>query len=84
MQYDNLPLGLAITSDEERGGNAGMRYLFDEVGLRCNVAMIPDGGSLNEVTVEEKGILHLKIQCNGTFGTRGASMVGKQSIGSSC
>ncbi len=65
MKYDNLSLGLAITSDEERGGNAGMRYLFDEVGLRCNVAMIPDGGSLNEITIEEKGILHLKIQSNG-------------------
>ena len=59
-QYDNLPLGLAITSDEERGGESGMRFLFDEVGLRCGVAMIPDGGSLNEITVEEKGILHLK------------------------
>ena len=65
MQHDNLPLGLAITSDEERGGNSGMRYLIDEVGLRCDVAMIPDGGSLNEITVEEKGILHLKIQSNG-------------------
>ncbi len=65
MQYDDLPLGLAITSDEERGGNSGMRFLFDEVGIRCDVAMIPDGGSLNEITVEEKGILHLNIQCNG-------------------
>jgi succinyl-diaminopimelate desuccinylase len=68
MQYDNLPLGLAITSDEERGGNNGMRYLFDDVGLRCDVAMIPDGGSLNEITIEEKGILHLKIQSNGHSG----------------
>jgi succinyl-diaminopimelate desuccinylase len=65
MQYDELPLGLAITSDEERGGNSGMRFLFDEVGLRCDVALIPDGGSLSEITVEEKGILHLNIQCNG-------------------
>jgi succinyl-diaminopimelate desuccinylase len=65
MQHDNIPLGLAVTSDEERGGNDGMRFLFDDIGLRCDVAMIPDGGSLNEITVEEKGILHLKIQCNG-------------------
>jgi succinyl-diaminopimelate desuccinylase len=65
MKHDNLPLGLAITSDEERGGYAGMRFLFDEIGLRCEVALVPDGGSLNEITVEEKGILHLKIQCNG-------------------
>ncbi len=63
--YDNLSLGLAITSDEERGGDAGMRFLFDDIGLRCEVALVPDGGSLNEITIEEKGILHLKIQCNG-------------------
>jgi succinyl-diaminopimelate desuccinylase len=65
MKYDNPPLGLVITSDEERGGDSGMRFLFDEIGLRCEVALVPDGGSLNEITVEEKGILHLKIQCNG-------------------
>jgi len=65
MKYDNLPLGLAITSDEERGGDAGMRFLFEEIGIRCDVALVPDGGSLNEITVEEKGILHLKIQCKG-------------------
>jgi len=64
-QYENLPLGLVITSDEERGGEAGIRFLFDEIGLRCDVAMIPDGGSLNEIIVEEKGILHLHIQCKG-------------------
>ena len=27
--------------------------------------MIPDGGSLTEVTVEEKGVLHLKLRCHG-------------------
>ncbi|GAX59791.1 acetylornithine deacetylase/Succinyl-diaminopimelate desuccinylase and related deacylases [Candidatus Scalindua japonica] len=65
MKYDHLSLGLVITSDEERGGEAGMRFLFDELGIRCEVALVPDGGSLNEITVEEKGILHLKIQCHG-------------------
>ncbi|MCP5003752.1 MAG: M20/M25/M40 family metallo-hydrolase [Planctomycetes bacterium] len=63
--HDNLSLGFAITSDEEIGGESGIRFLFDDIGLRCDVAMIPDGGSLNEVIVEEKGILHLKIQCLG-------------------
>ncbi len=64
-RYDNLSLGLVITSDEEVGGESGIRFLFDEVGLRCDVAMIPDGGSLQEVIVEEKGILHLLMQCLG-------------------
>lgn len=65
IQYSNISLGLVITSDEERGGHSGMRFLIDEIGLRCDVAMIPDGGSLDKITVEEKGILHLRIQCNG-------------------
>jgi len=58
-------LGLAITSDEETGGEAGIGYLVKEEGLRCKEAMIPDGGMLNEITIEEKGILHLEIVFHG-------------------
>lgn len=61
-----VSLGLAITSDEERGGESGMRYLLEEIGLRCGVAMVPDGGSLNEIIIEEKGILHLRMRAGGT------------------
>lgn len=58
-------LGLAITSDEERGGESGVKFLVEEFGLRAGVAIIPDGGSLNDVTIEEKGILHAKIIASG-------------------
>ena len=60
-EHPGLSIGLAVTSDEEIGGEHGIRYLFDEVGLRCGSALIPDGGSLNRVTVEEKGILHVRM-----------------------
>ncbi len=60
-----ISLGLAITSDEEQGGEAGVCCLLKEAGLRCGVAIIPDGGSLNRITVEEKGILHLQIRARG-------------------
>lgn len=53
--------GLVITSDEEIGSEHGMRYLLEDVGLRCKQAIIPDGGSLNQITVEEKGVLHLEL-----------------------
>jgi succinyl-diaminopimelate desuccinylase len=33
--------------------------------LRCGVAIIPDGGTLNEVIIEEKGILHLRLRATG-------------------
>ena len=60
-----VSLGLAITSDEEQGGVSGVGYLFDGVGLRCGTAIVPDGGSLNEITIAEKGVLHLRLICLG-------------------
>jgi succinyl-diaminopimelate desuccinylase len=63
-----ISLGIAVTSDEESGGNHGMRFLFETAGIRCGVAIIPDSGSLNEIAVEEKGILHLKIKARGSSG----------------
>lgn len=62
------PIGLAVTSDEETGGESGVGYLFGQAGVRCDLAMIPDGGSLNEVTAEEKGILHLEVYGRGRAG----------------
>jgi len=63
-----LSLGLVVTSDEEQGGAHGMRFLFETKGLRCGTAILPDSGSLNTVTVEEKGILHLRIRAAGVSG----------------
>lgn len=61
----NASLGIAITSDEEIGGKSGVGFLVKEKKLRCGQAIIPDGGSLHEMTVEEKGILHLGLSCEG-------------------
>lgn len=58
-------LAIAVTADEEVGGESGIGFLVKEEGLRCREAMIPDGGALNEITIEEKGILHLDLVCHG-------------------
>lgn len=66
--HDSHPgasLGLAVTSDEETGGECGIGFLVRDHHLRCGTAIIPDGGSLNDITVEEKGILHLRLRCHG-------------------
>jgi succinyl-diaminopimelate desuccinylase len=63
--HPGISLGLALTSDEEIGGADGMRFLCEDVGLRCGFAIIPDGGSLRDVTKEEKGILHVAIGRKG-------------------
>lgn len=61
-------LGIALTSDEEIGGRNGIGHLFGEAGIRCGTALVPDGGSLNHLTIHEKGILHLALHCVGTSG----------------
>jgi len=61
-----LPIGLAITSDEERGGEHGVRFLVEEAGVDAGVVVMPDGGSLADITVAEKGILHLRLRAGGT------------------
>jgi len=61
----NLPIALAVTSDEECGGHDGARFLLDEAGLRANSLVLPDGGALDEITVEEKGILHARAFIKG-------------------
>jgi succinyl-diaminopimelate desuccinylase len=65
LQSRGVPLALAITTDEELGGMNGTRALVEEHGLRCKVGLVPDGGSLEEVVVEEKGILHLHLEATG-------------------
>lgn len=60
-----IPLGMAVTSDEERGGEHGVGYLIREAGLSALHAIVPDGGSLHDVTVEEKGIAHLRVSAHG-------------------
>lgn len=64
-RFPGSSLGLAVTSDEEMGGESGIGFLFRQCGLRCGNALIPDGGSLNEITVDEKGIIHLKVHARG-------------------
>ena len=64
-RHAGISLGLALTSDEERGGADGVRFLIQEAGLQAGIVIVPDGGSLNEVTIEEKGVLHLRVQRHG-------------------
>ena len=68
LSHPGIPVGIALTSDEERGGEHGTGYLFGEAGLRCGLAIVPDGGSMTDLTVAEKGILHLRLSATGHEG----------------
>ena len=63
-RYPQVALGVAVTADEERGGQHGARYLVDQ-GLSCELALFPDGGSIDAVVVAEKGMLHVELVWRG-------------------
>jgi len=79
-RFPGLLLGLVVTSDEEIGGEHGLSYLFKEIGLKCEAALIPDGGSINQVVVEEKGILHLRLESHGKSTHAARPWLGKNAL----
>ena len=76
----NAAIGLAITSDEEQGGEHGARFLIEEIGLRAGTVIIPDGGSIDQITVEEKGILHLRAIAEGESAHAARPWLGRNPI----
>ena len=63
-RHPGISLGMAVTSDEERGGDHGTAHLVEQ-GLACGLALLPDGGSIDAVVVAEKGTLHLEVEWRG-------------------
>ena len=64
-RHPGLSVGIAVTSDEEIGGENGVMHLFEREGLRCGMAIVPDGGSIHDITVAEKGILQIRLDSRG-------------------
>jgi succinyl-diaminopimelate desuccinylase len=75
--WDRLESGkkkilLVFTFDEEIGGNNGIGYLLNEVGLRPKVCFLPDGGDNFHIEAEEKGVFlfHVKTSGKSAHGSR--------------
>ena len=83
--WDRLEVGkekilLAFTFDEEIGGNRGIRYLLDEVGLRPGLAFIPDGGDNFQIEAEEKGVFLFRVKTSGTSAHGSRPWLGENAI----
>jgi acetylornithine deacetylase/succinyl-diaminopimelate desuccinylase-like protein len=63
-KYD---LGFLITTDEEIGGQNGVKY-WTEQGLSPEVVVLPDGGDNWQIETLAKGIWHLSVSTYGTAG----------------
>lgn len=64
---ENRPnIALALTTDEEIGGYDGVAYLLNEIGYRCKLALVPDGGQApDDIVITNKGILTLRLITRG-------------------
>lgn len=64
----NLPFKgtiiLGAVADEEKGSAYGMKYLLKK-GFSPDFCIIPDGGSLNEIVIGEKGRIEAHIKTKG-------------------
>jgi len=56
---------LLITSDEEIGGHNGAKWFFSQQKIVPKIAIIPDGISLHDIVVKQKGPMHLIIEVEG-------------------
>lgn len=73
-------ISLMLTSDEEIAGMSGVGYLLNEIGYRCKIAIIPDGGHNFELVVKEKGGFWIKITANGKSAHASRNWLGENAI----
>lgn len=61
----NVDMALVLTTDEEIGGENGVKYLLEKESLSCDCAIVPDGGENFILILAEKGVLHIKVEAKG-------------------
>lgn len=79
-EEEKKSVALMLTSDEELSGLNGMAYLLDEIGYRCKIAIIPDGGHNFELVVKEKGGFWIKVTSRGKSAHGSRTWLGENAI----
>ncbi|MFA6096132.1 MAG: ArgE/DapE family deacylase [Candidatus Paceibacterota bacterium] len=73
-------VALMLTSDEELSGGNGVGYLLNEIGYRCKVAIVPDGGHNFEMIVKEKGGFWIKVSASGKSAHGSRTWLGENAV----
>ncbi len=58
-------IALMLTTDEEIGSYNGVRYLVEDKGYTCDLAVIPDSGENFTIITDEKGAFHFAVEFRG-------------------
>ncbi|MGB9639064.1 MAG: M20 family metallopeptidase [bacterium] len=61
----SLPIGLIATTDEEVGSLNGVKYITENMDIKADVAVIPDGGEDFNIITKGKGAFHFRVKSYG-------------------
>jgi succinyl-diaminopimelate desuccinylase len=61
----NYDLGLLITTDEEVGGEHGVRWLVEDQGFRGSAVLLPDSSTPWQIELSSKGITRYELTATG-------------------
>lgn len=78
LDLDNLPFGILLTGDEEKGGEDGANHVLSKIQTDYCIAL--DGGNVNEVVIKEKGIVQIKLIGKGITTHSSRPWLGKNAI----
>ncbi len=63
-EANKLRIAFIITADEELDG-LSVKHVASELGYRARFAIIPDGGSLDQIVIAQKGFWQFKLSFSG-------------------
>lgn len=76
FDYD---FGIMLTTDEEVGGQNGVKHLLDQ-GYLSEAAILPDGGKGWLIEIGAKGTWHLKVSAKGKSAHGSRTWLGENAI----
>ncbi len=60
-----IPIGLIATTDEEVGSLNGVKYITENMDIKSDVVVIPDGGEDFNIITKGKGAFHFRVKSYG-------------------
>ncbi len=74
----DLPFGILITGDEEKGGRLGAMEALKNISAEFCIAL--DGGGLNTIVNKQKGVLRLRLTAQGKAAHGARPWMGENAI----
>lgn len=80
LNKSKLSFTLAITTDEENGGDEGCAYLVEKLKLRPKCLIVPDGGDNLTFVNKSKGVCWLDVISKGSPAHASRPWMGKNAL----